>query len=141
MANPYKKYTRKWWAYYRKHFTLHYWKYHYRQMRDWLPVIWNNFEGDQVWIYELLHMKFKRLRHHATHHACIANWDEQAHDYMVAETLLSRLLKDEYGDYEKWRTQTDAQRRRAFKHEEYMRQQDIDYLFRLMAKRIQIWWD
>lgn len=31
--------------------------------------------------------------------------------------------------------------RRLYKHADYMRQQDIDYLFKTMAKRIQGWWD
>lgn len=147
--SAYKRFTKYWWRDKWDTLTsLHLiaW-YKWKLLRDYGPVIWRQGECDQSYLYELLLVKFKRMRRRAENHSMIADWGRQARDYMIAENLLTRLLNDEYGDPEYVTSNEDGsekawkKRRRQFKHEEYLRQQDIDTLCRLIRRRVQVWWD
>ncbi len=85
------------------------------------------------------------MRIHAEKHSCLANWQNQAHQFMVCENLCKRLLADEYIDYSHYKSPKTEQEwwraRQTWKHEELMQKQDKALLFSTMFKHIDSWWD
>lgn len=139
-SNPYKRFSKYWW----------------RQIRsdirnfpsflvdrtcaifDWFPVMWGDCSWDNSFLYPLLLKKIQRMKKYGG-----LDWDtgRRWKALIICENLLKRLDADVYANYEDYDLLTHAQRRRRFDHEEYMRQQDLNYLFALMAKWSQTWWN
>src|SRR6185369_8869890 len=122
--------------------------YKLRLLRDYGPVIWNDADFDQTYLYRLLEVKFRRMRQRAEKHRIVADWENQAREYLICETVFKRLLADEYVSLDEYVSSTIddspqaiARRRREWKYEENMRKQDIAIFCRLFERKVQTWWD
>jgi hypothetical protein len=98
------------------------------------------------------------MEEHFRLHGNTVDHKKQADQMKTCIVILDRLIKEEYGDksfeefYKKWpRTDGWLKKKfgkeelrdfhRAYNHEEYMINQDIEYLFNTMKKYIRTWWD
>lgn len=59
---------------------------------------------------------------------------KHGHEIRVVRILTDRILKDEYSNKYFKASNSDH-----FRHHEYLKQQDIDYLFKLMSRKIRFW--
>lgn len=136
----------------------------------WFPIIWKDRSWDHYFIYVNLHYKLKltekviRNGHHLYR-------NKTADKIKICILILDRLIKDNYLDnalekhnekwgegefqfknnefhikYENIKNKDDEQKqqkdfRAAVKHQNYLREQDLDILFKLLRKHIQSWWD
>lgn len=139
--NPYKKYCKSWWKYYFLYLKPSYWKHQIEKLIYWLPIIWRQEEWDSMYLYELLEAKFIRLEKHAKIASCVATWETQAKDYMIAKNLCRRLKEDKYLNLDGYESWDDKKVRRMGKYEERLRKQDLEYLLNLIRRKIDTWWD
>lgn len=132
----------------------------------WLPVIWNDRDWIEGYIFTILQYRIKRARESMVKHSYYALADEYGRQMRVAELLLERLRNsDNYVEqdwkehFERWPsrwgdckvddngTMTFKERsdeeskdvKRISDKEEYMWQQDFGYLTKHMRKHIRKW--
>ena len=146
-------------------------KYGVQNLVIWLPVIWKDRWWDSYYIYPILHKKLSLIEKATREHGVHVDAEKDADKIRKCVLLLERIMADEYMEEslkyhdEKWgetimdfkgggvlfkhenvKTKKDEiEERKSFKsamvHEENMRKQDIDLLFKMMSKHIQTWWD
>lgn len=136
----------------------------------YIPIIWQDRNWDEHYIYSLLYFKFSDMeKYWRSDNVWSANKDKTAHQIMIAKNLCKRLIDDNYTENAlkpvedkygklKWHfepseikgytsmvfdetLEESKARSRAYKHSEYMEKQDINYLFRHIEKYIRGWWD
>jgi hypothetical protein len=114
-------------------------KYGIGNILYYFPTIWNDRDWDYQYINMVLHKKLSRMeKRFASDKVVIANVEKVAKEIKIARLLLERILhRNYYGNSKK----SSITRKKAFHHTHYMEQQDINYLFDHMKKRIQRWWD
>ena len=137
----------------------------------WAPVIWDDRQWDNQFIYKVfrhkLHLTEQCIRKHGHHVRNI----EDADKIKTCVLLIDRLIEDDYLEkvskryYEKWgrpdfnikdgfldikypnvKTKKDKEQeskdyKRLINKEQEMKKQDLDLLFKTMNKHIQSWWD
>lgn len=103
---------------------------------DWLPVIWNNHEFDQVFIFMILQKKLERQRDFFnSKYAMSADAKNQAKKIHLCVLLLDRLIKEDYISF------TCGTWHECYEQETYLQRQDLDYLCKMLNKHIFCWWD
>lgn len=136
----------------------------------WFPVIWNDKDFDQYYIYKILETKLTHMEEFFRNDAYSVKADKEAHRIMIAKNLAKRLANENYltnatieydklyGDKDLFDSEpTDNPKfsrliniatkhqnnmfDRACKHSEYMKKQDKDMLFDIIKKNIDAWWD
>lgn len=135
----------------------------------WLPIIWRDRDWDYSFLFSLLQFKLKRMEKLFRERGCHVSATKDARRMRICCLLLGRLIDDRYMEMafrahgkkwgklevcweepiEMWRSEitpeTEAQERdesrRCYKHEDYLRRQDLEYLLHLFRKYIFSWWD
>lgn len=113
----------------------------------WFPIIWNDRQWDQLFFYEIIRMKLI-LMEEAFRSPCAyyKYSNKEAKNMRLCILLLDRLIKDNYMDnfheyhYQKW-SKPSTRHRNLILHENYLRKQDLEYLFHIIKKHVQNWWD
>jgi len=140
--------------------TFRYFKSCVRSLIIWFPVIWNDREWDQHYLYVILHKKLQLMEKYHQEHGISADADKVAKDLRICVHVLDRLIKDDYyrappeqiknmKEHSNFmdflnREMTERQTKdilEASKDEEYRIDQDIELLFTMMRKKIRGWWD
>jgi hypothetical protein len=128
----------------------------------WLPIIWNDRDFDQNYLYRILHKKLEHMESFfRSEHAYTACTDSTANEISEAKIILQRLLSNtyftdkvedintseifsidennyfitntEHPDYEKWKSSSELS------DKEY--ESDKQKLFAHICKNIDKWWD
>lgn len=137
----------------------------------WFPVIWKDRDWDHMFLYKILRLKLSNMENYHRKYGHFIGSEKTADKMKICINLLDRLIKDEYNDMvfkkhdEKWghaemsnylsrlmitrsniNSEKDEEKERKeflrlCKKECSMRIQDVEYLFKIMSKHIQTWWD
>ena len=127
----------------------------------WFKIIWQDRHWDFIFIYMILRHKLILTRRHLMENHNYKGFERDAHKIKICVLLLDRLIKDDYfadkidnQNSTEWlhedlyllHTPEENGRRgrlfkRAVKHEELLKNQDLDLLFKLLRKHVQKWWD
>ena len=136
----------------------------------WLPIIWNDYDWDDWYIFNLLYHKFNNMEEFFRGDKVWSTTAKDTADKLKVAKLLCKRIMDEnyiknaltlveqkYGKskfYFKESNHTDYKilvwdeseeekraRRKAYKHSDYMMKQDINYLFNHLKKYIRGFWD
>jgi hypothetical protein len=98
----------------------------------WFPVIWHDRDWDHSYFYNILHFKLRNMEEYFnSEYVWGANALKDAKRIKTARILVKRLLEDNYWENAK----------EDLHHSIYMENQDREYLFDLMKKYINGWWD
>ena len=120
-------------------------KYGIRKTIQWLPVIWEDREWDYWFIYKLLHKKLTLMENAFRVCGISVHSDKEADKMRLCILLLDRLIKDNYHDNVHMFNKTNGENWQKDKkmalHEEYLVEQDLEYLFKIIRKNIRRWWD
>jgi len=104
----------------------------------WYKVIWNDRNWDYSYIYIILrhklHLTEKSIRKNNNH----VTAKKDADGVRLCVLLLDRLIADDYFEIASRRYKNT---KRTLEHEELLREQDLDYLFKFIKKHIKTWWD
>lgn len=67
---------------------------------SWLPFLWDDYDWDHVHLWKIMREKLKRMRLNHEEEKLIVDWKRVASEIRFAETLLTRLIEDQYIDAE-----------------------------------------
>lgn len=117
--------------------------YGFKSLWCWKGVIWHNRAWDYCFIFYILDHQLAQMEE------CIRNGynikaDEVADEIKLARLCLKRLIQDDYilqkdPVFKKDRKYLNKIDNKFFC--DYMRNQDLKYLFTLIQKKILGWWD
>ena len=138
---------------------------------SWLPIIWRDREFDKNYLYEILHHKLKLMEEFYLSDlpVCVDAY-KRGKQIKVVRILCSRLVNQDYltnalkdveakygredfgfepcpdhsGFYQLVDNKTPQEHieyNRAYVHSAYMEKQDREYMFDLIKKKIDGWWD
>ena len=138
---------------------------------SWLPIIWCDREFDKNYLYTILHHKLKLMeKFYLDDDTACVNAYKLGKQMKIARLLCGRLMNQDYTanaikdieakygrhklefepstDHSGYlqmvdnRTPQEAiEYKRAYKHSDYMEKQDREYMFDLIKKKIDGWWD
>lgn len=134
----------------------------------WLPVIWKARDWDHAYIWNLLYHKLIFMESHHQKYNPFVSKHKTLHQIQIAKCLAGRLWKQDYltnalipvheiyGETKLEFSKPDENglvslvdndpkkekdmRRRAYKLSEYMKQQDMNLLFKILNKHMRGWW-
>ncbi len=136
----------------------------------WFSIIWEDRDWDYYYIFALLYHKFNNMeKFFRSDKVWSAKASEVADELKIAKLLCKRIMEDKYTDNAlipveqkygelKWHIEPSEYRNfntiifdesfeerkardKAYKHSEYMENQDIEYLMKYIKKNIRKWWD
>ena len=123
----------------------------------WLPVIWRSQDWSYHFLFDVMRLKVKEMEEFfESDKSIIADADKVAKELKTTRILLDRLCKQEHitnalhwydkkysEDYNFESDNSDQHKMfmKWAKHSDYMEDQDIEYLFNLMKKKIRWWWN
>lgn len=131
---------------------------------QWIPVLWKDRDWVDNYIFMILRYRIKRARYSTENHSYYANAEIYAKQMRIAELLLERLensheyvdqeweehirlypprdcVKNEDGSYTLADLSKESSRdaKRLMDKEEYMWNQDFNYLMKHMRKHVRKW--
>lgn len=131
-----------------------------KKILDYAIFLRNDQDYDYTYILSLLEYKLSRTRKEIQRNNIVASTPQIVKNIRTAELLLRRLRKNEYADYltdelygEKGVLETYSkatpeekefltkQIKRISAYEEYMWNQDYDFLTKHLKKHLRSWWD
>lgn len=136
----------------------------------WYKLVWNDRQYDYIYFFLLLQKKLELMEKYFYTNANFLGKEKEAKKIKIARFCVNRLIKDDYNVYKEhekkygeleWdfdrtmnsflkysKVKTKKEEReanksfnRCTKHEDYLRNQDLDYLFKIIRKHILKWWD
>jgi len=143
----------------------------FKNIVTWLPVIWNDRQFDQGYLFDILRFKMRLMEDFwKSDDTNVMHPEKTELQIRIARILLDRicehsyaanaimLLEEKYGHYtfefepsegnpkfyrivDKRSKKEQEEYTRAYKRSEYCENQDIEYLFDHMKKHIRKWWD
>lgn len=67
-----------------------------RHVLAWLPVIWNDYDWDHVYLWTILQFKLKMMKRHFEHHGVSLDSEQNVLEINACIEALDRMIKDEY---------------------------------------------
>lgn len=125
---------------------------------QWFPIIYRDRQWDHMYLFDILHKKMSLMEDFFRTKASFVGKEKEARKIKICVLLIDRLRKDGYDkmafkDHEKKFGELDFFDRgkhkkewnrsfqKACDHEDYLRHQDLDFLFTLIKKHVLSWWD
>jgi hypothetical protein len=145
-------------------------KHGIKNLYNWFPVIWDDYDWDHSTILTILKFKLDRMeKAFRSKHAMAVDSEKLADQIKRCSLVLDRLIEDDYTAFdkhdEKWgeismefegnklnierpNAVTEEDKVKESKefldcceHEDYLINQDLEFLFDTMKKHIRSWWD
>jgi hypothetical protein len=129
----------------------------------WLPILWRDEQWDGTYVFRILDFKFKLMEENFINDAYVADAKKCAREIHICRLLCKRLIDCEYEemlglihhsiDFDDFIQRLNSGQKtitcsrlgyggkRWMMYEDYMIQQDLDLLFKIMNKHINCWWD
>lgn len=130
----------------------------------WLPILWQDEQWDGNYVFRILDFKFKLMEENFLNDAIIADAEKCAKEIHICRLLCKRLYENEYDDmlglihhsidFDDFIQRINSGQKTItcgrlgwcdntswMRYEDYMIQQDLELLFKLMQKHIHCWWD
>jgi len=118
---------------------------------SWFYIIWTDRDWDDYFLYAIMHKKIARMEKLHRFHGSLVSAENSANQLRICKCLLKRLMEEKYfnyslipDEYNMWKPLPKEIIDNVLvesKHEDYMIQQDLDLLFKIMRKCIRGWWD
>ncbi len=103
----------------------------------WFPIIWKDRWWDYYFLFVLLRKKLSIMEKNFRKYGMYLYAEKDADKMKKCLLVLNRLIED---DYDVRASEKNSMKERKY-HAEYLKQQDIDYLFDTLRKNILTWWD
>ncbi len=105
----------------------------------WIPVIWRDRYWDWCFLFKIIEFKLRMDSKKYNKWGSHVNSDRDAKRMLVCAELLKRMIDNNYED-----TRTEIGEHSVdnmVNYEDYMRDQDLKYMFKIMEKHVFKWWD
>jgi len=135
----------------------------FKNLITWIPIIWKDRQWDHIYLLIILKKKLSLMEEFFRYKANYIGKEKDVDKIHICCLLLDRIIKDDYlyvykklekkyGGlsldnllYPKRTKEEQEKYSKSFsqcaKHEDYLRKQDITYLFLIMKKHLTKWWD
>lgn len=141
-----KRYSRGWW----REQASNVWGFpryliwQYKKCRQWLPVIWEDAQFDQSFLYRILAFKLERMEEFWRSDKTFGEWNQQARDIMVCKNLMKRIESESYinwghKDYNKHPYFKSPIK--CWKWEQDRSKADKELFCRIFLRKVDSWWD
>lgn len=109
-------------------------KYGLQNLWRWHRVIWEDRDWDYMYLLIVMKKKIEQMETTERKWSLHASAPCHAQQLRVCRLLIDRIEQNDYGclPFKKIRT--------SWRHEDYMRKQDFNLLFKIMNTYIQEWW-
>lgn len=98
----------------------------------WLPIIWKDRQFDHAYLYTVLRHKLRLMeKFFDSNNTWSVGAKRHVKDIRIARILCDRLIEDWYPSFNK----------HDWKHNARQNKQDREYLFDLMKRNVDKWWD
>lgn len=122
-----------------------------RSIIRWIPVLWFDRNYDWTYLVRIMERKFELMESQHRNHGYYVGAEISAKQLKICQELCQRIRNDyNYFPNDQWSPEIGPWHQRyrdqKFKkperqcYEDYMRQQDIDLLTKMIAKHLQKWW-
>jgi hypothetical protein len=110
---------------------------------EYLPIIWKDRNFDFNYLFILMQYKLKKLEKHHREYGVSKDKDRYANEIKLCINLLERIIKDDYLLIvdKPYKINFNKGSKRKYDHADYLREQDLDLLFKYMRKHVEGWWD
>lgn len=121
----------------------------------WIPVIWRDRNWDQTFLLKIMEFKLRQMAEYFEKRGVSVNNKEQAKKCLRTAVAIHRMEEENYMDgWCEW-IQTGPDfldghfntgiglfaNENSLKHENYMYEQDLDYVAKMFKKHLRGWWD
>lgn len=108
----------------------------------WFPVVWKDQQWDHVYLYYFMNKKLRLMeKFYEEGNTFSLGAPRTLREIKTCRVLLDRMIKDDYLP-DSFLDEIDRKKcKRMVDHAEMQHKQDIDLLFKLMAKHVRGWWD
>lgn len=113
--------------------------YGIKNLIKWFPLVWKDRDYDHNYILYTLKFKIHNTRKLHEKNRRHVGVEKEIHCMKVCEILLDRLIKDDY--YWMHFKSTNINNRQFLIRSNNNRIIDKNYLFHILSKRIDSWWD
>ena len=96
-------------------------------------ILWHDSDWDYVYLLKMMELKLRRMGQHFTDHGHLVASERVARECRVASALCRRLRNDDYLHGEITRASVIGAEQR--------KQADLEYLTRLIRRKLLCWWD
>jgi len=103
----------------------------------WFKIIWNDRWWDNYYFFKILHKKLSLMEKNFREDGVHLFAEKDANKMKRCVLVLERLMNDDYDA----NASTKNSLKERIEHADYLRQQDVDYLFEILRKNILTWWD
>lgn len=127
-------------------------------LRDYLPILWNDFDWDWGFLFRLVEKKLERMEKHFREDKICLSSNKDARNMRICKNLLRRLREEEYIQEEVHKIFSEHRKHEHKNHlktlskkdndelkvllqrEEYLRKQDIELFCAILKKHYRSWW-
>lgn len=139
MASPIQR-ARWWWNRSgRYHFDIPFRWWQFRRAWRMVRADWSTSDGDWSTIAEPMMHAIRRTRVAMAESQIVVGWERDCKRMLMAETLLDRLLRDDYYDLAVSEYAPHGSSRWAH-HVDYLGKQDQEMLGKIIGKYLRHWW-
>lgn len=114
-------------------------KYGLQNLWRWRRVIWEDRDWDHMYLLIVMKKKIEQMETTERKFSMHASAPRHAQQLRVCRLLIGRIEEDDYC-YLPFKKIHRGMSRTAWQHDDYMKNQDFDLLFKIMSKYIQEWW-
>jgi hypothetical protein len=105
-----------------------------RNIIRWIPVIWQDRYWDWCFLFKIMEFKLRTDSKKYNKWGNHVNSDKEAKRMLVCAELLKRMTDNNY-------KRSEIGEQSLLKYDDYMRDQDLEYLLKIMKKHVFSWWD
>ena len=115
-------------------------KHFYRKMKrsyKFLRIYWNTADYDWSSILIVMRYQISQVRQHINEHAMIAGYEKLCRQMLIAETLLTRMIADDYFDVVTKRAMFFRSPQKDYFNVMYsLQKQDEEMLYNILTKHL-----
>lgn len=104
-----------------------------KRIISWLPVLWNDYEFDNSYLFRILHKKLEMMEAHMkSDNCCVKNTKSEIRKITIAKNLAKRIAEEGY-DRPMFLDSID--------YCDYNRKRDLELLCKILNRNSLSWWD
>jgi hypothetical protein len=114
-----------------------------KNLKNWFGVIWSDREWDWFYLLKIMEKKlFHMEKFYDDPKNCIGvNHKRVSKDIKMCRILVSRIMNKDYFNNSSFGFHSNHTVKDLCEHEGYMMNQDLEYLFHIMRRKLFTWWD
>lgn len=113
----------------------------------WSPIIWEDRDWDENYLYKMISFKLGNMKEYHEKYGVTADRLKIAKQINTCKLSLDRVIKDTYWPFELFCDNREEHKNKdkplgsLFRHEVYLKKQDLELFAKYFVKYSRGWWD